>query len=81
MSIPTFCFKTYLNGEVVRLLLRRKNLRQKTCARKLRISQAHFYKLLEARCSISPALLAGLCVLLDLSEPALITRQDAERAS
>ena len=69
-----FLFKSQLDGESVRILLRRQKLRQNQVARRLRISAPQFYHLLEGKYLASPETIAALSVILKAKASAIVKR-------
>ena len=73
-SVSVVSKNVYLDGLQTRLYIRKSRLRQRGVAARLRISEAQFCNLLDCRCSVSPELLAGLSVILNVPSEALIQK-------
>lgn len=72
--------KVFLDGLQTRFYIRKSRLRQRGVAARLRITEGQFCNLLDCRCSVSPELLAGLSIILNVPSSALIQKGGARHA-
>ncbi len=72
----------FLDGDVVRLLLRKRGFRQKKAAKQIGISPAQFSRVLDSKRPLRLASFVALCELLKPNNPeALIKREEPAHAS
>ena len=69
--------KAKLDGEVTRLLLRRKKIQQKSAAYKIKVSPAQFVQYLNGKYPIPSRPLIRLLKILKINDPLLILRAES----
>jgi len=79
-ATPISKSKIFVDGELVRLIIRRRGLRQKTVARHLRLSPPQFCQVLNCNVPIPSPTFAALCDALTINDPELLILRREECA-
>ena len=73
--------RVLLNGEVTRFLIRKRKLRQKQIACRLRITEGQLTQYLNNFCRMDSASVVALAQILKVPDPSILILERAESAS